>query len=260
MLEVKELKVEFEKVKVLDNVNIDVNDEKVVLVGPNGSGKSTLFKAILGLAPIANGSIKVFGNDVKNAKEVIKVSTNLAEVYRLANLNVADIIEIYSELKGEGNARAIQMIKEFELEDTLSKKLYQLSTGQQKMVCNILAVNSKAELLLLDEPFDNVDQSRRRRFIELLKQRDAEVLMSTHEFDLLRQLQDWKLCFMLEGKLWGKFEVSQLERLYVSKGKAEGALAIMETSLGVFSVTLDKGDVQVKNATNLSSLLEAAAE
>jgi ABC-type multidrug transport system ATPase subunit len=128
------------------------------------------------------------------------------------------------------------------------------------MVCNILAMNQKAKLLLLDEPFDNVDQSRRRRFIELLKQSNAELLMSTHEFELLRLLPDWKLCFMLEGKLWGKFEVSQLERLYISRGRADNAMAVMETSMGVFSVTLDKGDVLVKTATNLSSLLEAVAE
>jgi ABC-type multidrug transport system ATPase subunit len=260
MLEANQLRVVYGSNIVLKDVNLVVNGEKVVLVGPNGSGKSTLFRAILGLAPVASGSIKVFDKSLSNMKNVIEVSTNIAEVYRIANLKVADIVNIYCELKGIGNAQSFQMMKEFELEDTLGRKLYELSTGQQKMVCNILAMNQKAKLLLLDEPFDNVDQSRRRRFIELLKQSNAELLMSTHEFELLRLLPDWKLCFMLEGKLWGKFEVSQLERLYISRGRADNAMAVMETSMGVFSVTLDKGDVLVKTATNLSSLLEAVAE
>jgi len=260
MLEVNQLRVVYGSNVVLKDVNLVVNGEKVVLVGPNGSGKSTLFKAILGLAPVASGLIKVFDNSLSNIKNLIEISTNIAEVYRIANLKVADIINVYCELRGIGNAQTFQMIKEFELDDTLGRKLYELSTGQQKMVCNILALNQSAKLLLLDEPFDNVDQSRRRRFIELLKRSNAELLMSTHEFELLRLLPGWKLCFMLEGKLFGMFEVSQLERLYISKGRLENALAVMETSLGIFSVTLDKGDLQVKTATNLSSLLEAVAE
>ncbi|MEM0288142.1 MAG: ATP-binding cassette domain-containing protein [Nitrososphaerota archaeon] len=260
MLHVKQLDIVLGKTTILKDVNLTVNGEKVVLVGPNGSGKSTLFRAILGLVPISSGSISIFGKDVRYAKGLLGVSTNIDEVYRIANLNVKDIIEIYCELKEVGNNKSLNMIKEFELEDTLGKRIYKLSTGQAKMVCNILALNQKAEILLLDEPFDNVDQSRRRRFMDLLQNGNFEILMSTHEFELLKNLKDWKLCFMLEGKLWGKFEVSQLDRLYVTKGKVEGALKVMDTSLGYFSITLDKGDVQVRSATNLSSLLEAAAE
>src|SRR5579885_2543707 len=150
MLEANQLRVVYGSNIVLKDVNLVVNGEKVV--------------------PVASGSIKVFDKSLSNMKNVIEVSTNIAEVYRIANLKVADIVNIYCELKGIGNAQSFQMMKEFELEDTLGRKLYELSTGQQKMVCNILAMNQKAKLLLLDEPFDNVDQSRRRRFIELLKQ------------------------------------------------------------------------------------------
>jgi hypothetical protein len=61
---------------------------------------------------------------------------------------------------------------------------------------------------------------------------------------------------MLDGRLWGKFSASQLDRLYITRGEAKDALTVMETSLGKLSVTLDHGDIAVKTATNLSALLE----
>jgi hypothetical protein len=61
---------------------------------------------------------------------------------------------------------------------------------------------------------------------------------------------------MMEGKLWGRFEMSQLERLYIARGVAADALAIMDTSFGKLSVTLDRGDIAVKTATNLNQILE----
>ena len=260
MLEVDGLTVRYGKRLVLRGVSLSVKGEKVLLIGPNGSGKSTLFKAALGLVPKEGGTISVFGSEVEEAEGILNVSTNIEDVYRLLNLNVGDLISLYSELKGVGNARAFELIREFELEDVLSRKLYQLSEGQKKMVCNIIALSSNPDLLLLDEPFESVDQSRRRRLIELLNQTKAEVLMSTHELHLVKHFSGWKLYFMLEGRVWGKFDASELERLYISRGRVENALSVMETSQGVFSITLDRGEVKVSSATNLSSLLESAAE
>jgi ABC-type multidrug transport system ATPase subunit len=78
--------------------------EKAVVVGLNGSGKSTLFKAILGLAPIAEGSVKVFDIDVARERNDLRVSTNLSDMYRLAYVKTQDILNIFAELKG-GKAR-----------------------------------------------------------------------------------------------------------------------------------------------------------
>lgn len=102
MLEVKDLTVGYDKYVeglVLKSVNLNLTSEKTVIVGPNGSGKSTLFKAILGLAPIKGGFVKVFYTDVRNEKQDIRVSTNLAEVYRLAYFRLRDLVNVFAELK-----------------------------------------------------------------------------------------------------------------------------------------------------------------
>ncbi|MGI0079389.1 MAG: ATP-binding cassette domain-containing protein, partial [Nitrososphaerales archaeon] len=241
---------------VLKSVALNLKGEKSVIVGPNGSGKSTLFKAVLGLAPIQSGSVKVFGTDVRQVRGDIRTSTNLAEVYRLAYVKTRDIVGIFAELKSGSPEAPLKMFHDFELDSILKKKIHELSTGQQKMFGNILAVSFSPKLVLLDEPFDNVDESRRRRFIDVLKDLDSEIVIITHEFNLLSRLSDWALYFMMEGKLWGKFFASQLDRLYITRGEAKDALAVMDTSLGKLSVTLDHGDIAVKTATNLNALLE----
>lgn len=258
MLQIEQLRVTYENNEspVLSGVDLTVENEKVVIVGPNGSGKSTLFKAILGLAPISGGHVRVFGEDVRDAEGDTGVSTNIAEVYKLLYLSTSDVVNVFAELKGGNTTPALAMFSEFELASVLKQRLHKLSTGQQKMFGNIMAVNFSPKLVLLDEPFDNVDESRRRRFIEVLKSIDAEVIIITHEFNLLQRLQGWSLYFMLDGRLWGKFSASQLDRLYITRGETNDALTVMDTRLGKLSVTLDHGDIAVRTATNLNVLLE----
>lgn len=262
MLKIQSLRVSYSSDgdEVLKGIDLEVSNEKVVIVGPNGSGKSTIFKSVLGLAPISEGRITVFDQDVRKARGLRGVLTNIPEVYRIANLNVGDLIRVYTEITATPSNLPLKLIEDFELKGVLKKRLFQLSTGQQKMVCNILAVGLDPKLLLLDEPFDNVDQSRRRRFAELLKKLECDIVMVTHEFELLRQFQEWGLYFIIEGRLWGRFNVADLQRLYLSPGEVSGALAVMQTASGVFSVTLDVGKVKLSNVTNFSSALEAAAE
>jgi len=259
MLQLQDLEVSYGKDSeaVLKKVNLDLgNNEKAVIVGPNGSGKSTLFRAVIGLVRIQDGSVMVFGNDVRSEKRDIRVSTNLEEVYRLAYVPIRDIVRIFAELKGGNAETAFKMFHEFELDSILKKRIHELSTGQQKMFGNIMALSFSPQLVLLDEPFDNVDENRRRRLVDVLRHSEAGILIITHEFNLLPKLGDWGLYFMLEGKLWGKFPIEQLDRLYITRGEAKGALDVMDTSLGRLSVTLDHGDIQVKTASNVNTLLE----
>jgi ABC-type multidrug transport system ATPase subunit len=257
LLQIEELKVKYGNDKpVLNGVNLSLANEKAVIVGPNGSGKSTLFKAILGLVPVSGGVVRVDGKDVKQMRANEGVSTNMTDVYKLIYLQTGDLVKVFAELKNGNAAGASRMLEEFELQPIMKKRLHELSTGQQKMFGNILAVSFSPRLVLLDEPFDNVDEGRRRRLIETLKELDADIVIITHEFNLLQRLGDWSLYFMLDGRLWGKFSASQLDRLYVTRGEAKDALAVMETSLGKLSVTLDHGDIAVKTAANLNALLE----
>ena len=239
--------------------SLELGHEKIAIVGPNGSGKSTLLKAALGLAPVSKGSVRVLGSNVGIVRGEVGVGTNLPEVYRLMTVPVDGLISIWADLKGRPDTEVRQWIQDFGLGAVLGRPLFRLSTGQTKLVGDLLALSFSPRLLLLDEPFDNVDFGRRRKYLDVLARSPAAVAMSTHELELLHFFPEWGLYFMFEGQLIGPFRATDIDRLFVSRGPQPGALATFRTSIGEFSVTLDVGSVPMKGASNLSYLLERLA-
>ncbi|EQD29022.1 glycine betaine/L-proline ABC transporter, ATP-binding protein, partial [mine drainage metagenome] len=183
----------------------------------------------------------------------LRVSTNLTEVYRLMRMTVRETIILYSEIKNSDDKEAFDHIESFELEDTLDKMLYELSTGQQKLIGNILAFSFSPQLILLDEPFENVDQMRRIKVANNIIASSSEILLNTHEFDILGKLNGWSLYFMIEGKLFGKFDANKVKNLYINRGVVQNNLSIIETSYGKFSITENEGEVSISGARNFNS-------
>ncbi len=261
MLDIRDLRVTFPgaPTPALRGINLRLEGGKMVVVGANGSGKTTLIRSILGLVPPTGGTISFGGRDVRTIRSEPGLSTNLAEVYRLMSLPVRDLVRLYARLKGGDPAEMEGRLREFELDAVLGKRLHELSTGQQKLVGDLFAVSFQPRLVLLDEPFDNVDFARRRRLVRLLQELPAGVLLNTHELELLGPFAGWQLGLMFEGRLLGPFSVAELDRLFLTRGAIPGALAVLGTSLGTFSVTRDAGDRLVKSATSLNALVESLA-
>ncbi|HLH85765.1 MAG TPA: ATP-binding cassette domain-containing protein [Thermoplasmataceae archaeon] len=246
--------------KVLEGISLVVDDEKIIIVGPNGSGKTTLVRALLGLVWNRSGFALVYGRDPDDIRAELRVSTNLPEVYRLINGSVKDIVKVYADLKGHEPDEAFQLISEFSLNDVLDRKIYQLSTGQQKAVCNILALCFKPGLILLDEPFESLDQSRRMLYFKLLNSINAAVILNTHELEIVKKLADWQLYFMFEGKLYGKFKASQINELYLNRGEIPDSISVLRTNFGIFSVTLGSGSVRISDTRDLNSIFDGVMQ
>lgn len=262
MIDLKDVTVKYDRRYsryALEHINMSMKNEKVVVVGPNGSGKTTLLKVLLGLVQVESGVACINGMDVRAIKGEMGVSTNMAEVYRIMGVTVRDMIRIYSGLKGSDPAVPEDTVSKFGLETILDKRIHQLSSGEQKMIGNIMSLSFNPSLILMDEPFDNVDQGRRLKLLDMVEKNGAEMMINTHEFDLLNRLQGWALYFIIEGKLFGKFQVSQLKNLYINRGELSDALAVMDTSFGKFSITENSGSVPIASARNLNSIFEEVA-
>ena len=245
--------------QAVSDIDFVMGQEKSIIVGPNGSGKTTLFRSILGMVRQNVGTAKVLGKEPNNIRGELKVSTNLPEVYRLISGSVLDIIEVYSELKDSTSDDVYQLLKDYGLSDILKKRIFNLSTGQQKMLCNLLAVSFHPDLVLLDEPFENLDQNRRSRYFNLLNTLDAVVLLNTHELEIVKRLADWYLYFMVQGKLYGKFKGSQIDDLYLNRGEVPGNISVWRTDFGTFSITLGEGSVKIFSIRNLNSIFDEVA-
>jgi ABC-type Mn2+/Zn2+ transport system ATPase subunit len=241
---------------VLSDINLHIDSEKIAIVGSNGSGKTTIIKGIMGLATTTRGEIRIFGTDLKNASNVMGVACNLDTVYRLLDLTVKRKIEMYCSISGIDSEKIFKHIESYELSDVLVKRTRELSTGQDKAFCNIMALDIGYRMTLLDEPFEGLDARRRLMMVNDLKNFQGCVLMNTHDFGALKSLPNWGLYLIIDGNLYGKFNSSDINRLYLTKGESPSALSTIRTSYGTFCITLDKGDTPLSSSTDLANSIQ----
>lgn len=182
MLKVEDLNVVINHRKILQNINLKLEDRELALVlGPNGSGKSTLFKAILGLIK-ADGKIEFNGVDITNLSPYKRFEMGITmapERMRVAsNLTVEDNILIGAKVDIE---EVFEMFPE--LKRLRKQKAGTLSGGEKQLVVFARAIASKPSLLLLDEPFqglyEDLAMKIEEKIIELSNELSVAVI--THE-------------------------------------------------------------------------------
>ncbi|GGP52128.1 ABC transporter [Shewanella algicola] len=168
--------------------------EIVALLGPSGCGKTTLLKAIAGLQAISEGSISIngqvlSGNGIFVASEQRGVGMIFQDYALFPHLSVAD--NILFGVKGlnklERQTRLEDMLELVKLTGLGDRYPHELSGGQQQRVSIARALAYEPELMLLDEPFSNIDaQVRHEMMLEIraiLKQRNVSAVFVTHSKD-----------------------------------------------------------------------------
>ncbi len=160
MLDVSGLTVSYGHVEAVREVSFHVGDGEIVsLVGPNGAGKTTILKAISGVVPAAQGTIRFQGKDVTHASPHRRVSEGMVQVPEgrlvLANMTVQENLELgaYRRPAGEARATIAAMEKRFPiLAERRKSPAGTLSGGEQQMLAIARGLMAKPKLLLLDEP------------------------------------------------------------------------------------------------------------
>jgi len=224
-----------------------------MLLGPNGSGKTTLMKAMLGLVR-CRGEVRINGKSVDRLSGELGVATNMEEVYYILSLNVRELIDLYTDLRGADRGYALSLIDEFGLRGTLDKKLWHLSTGEKKLVANALAIASKPRTLLLDEIFEGVDPARKMKLATLLNEFEGSVLFTTHELGMLKYFGYWDLYFMFDGKIFGRVRPSsRILSAGIVVGEVPDAILRVEAAGKAVSI-VDGAGTPFKEFTDLNIL------
>ncbi len=159
-----------------------------VVLGDNGAGKSTLLRAIAGLARPTRGQIEIFGSPrIETIRARIGYMAHAPLLYD--EMDAMENLRYAAKLYGiTDNARSEQVIRMVGLDPGLARRVGQYSQGMRQRLSLARAVLNDPELLLLDEPFSNVDIVSAREMVRLLGQmRDAgkTIFVVTHQPMLL---------------------------------------------------------------------------
>lgn len=187
---------EFNGNKVIDNVNLSIQDgEMVAIMGKSGKGKTTLLNIIGLITRPTSGNLYLF--DKKNVDIHSKQSMLLRrdkigylfQNYGLVedetvkwNLNIA--LEYKKLSKKERNHRIIEALKMLHLEGLIKKHVYMLSGGEQQRIAMLKLYLQESQLILADEPTGSLDEENRDIIIQMLRDfnnKGKTIVIVTHD-------------------------------------------------------------------------------
>lgn len=178
--------------KVLDNINIMINESTIYgLIGSNGAGKSTLLKMMCGAYKADGGEITIDDMPVFDNPEIKKDIIYLSdEQYFLPNSNIEEMSAFYSTVYKNFDFEFFNNLCQILKLDT-KKKINTFSKGMQKQASVLLGLSSRPRFLFCDETFDGLDPVMRQYVKKLLASDTADyqttTIIASHN---LRELED----------------------------------------------------------------------
>jgi heme ABC exporter ATP-binding subunit CcmA len=181
----------------LRQVTVDLEPGRCyVLLGENGAGKSTLLRILAGLLRPSYGKVHVFGS-AEPQQERARIGYMSHAPMLFDELTAAENLRYFSSLyRGRNCLAPADALREVGLDPELKRPLGQYSQGMRQRTSLARVLLSRPELLLLDEPFSNMDVESARQMVELLarfRQSDRTIVLTTHQRDLAAPIADWVL-------------------------------------------------------------------
>lgn len=233
MIELKEVNKSYGKTRVLSDIDLILEDNKIYgLLGRNGIGKTTLLNLISNQIKVNSGTIRLDGEEVyENSRAMSDICIVMEKRMGSDDLKVRKIFEAASILyKNWDEEYKNHLVKEFNLN---TKKQYsKLSRGNQTIVGLIIGLASRARFTIFDEPSLGLDAAHRDRFYRLIledwEKNPRTIIISTHLIDEVTNVFE-EVIILKEEKVFIKDEVSRLmEKAYYLNGKEDVILSIID--------------------------------
>lgn len=221
IIELDQIRCDYHDKTVLDGLSLSVKHNEILcLLGPSGCGKTTALKVMAGLLPTADGNIHISGQQV-NGKGVFvpPEKRHLGMIFQdyalFPHMTVAANVGFAIAKQGKDKVKAIvdEMLALVKLEGLGERYPHQLSGGQQQRVSIARALAYSPRLLLLDEPFSNIDTQVRLGLIEdiraILKTQKMSAVFVTHSKEEGFAFAD-QMAVMNNGKIVQKDTPEQL--------------------------------------------------
>tara|TARA_B100001093_G_scaffold520485_1_gene616586 strand:+ start:20072 stop:20722 length:651 start_codon:yes stop_codon:yes gene_type:complete len=186
MIKINNLHYSYDNIKVLDDINLEINKSEIISVlGKSGAGKTTLLNLIGTLDTIQDGEIFINGKLINNL--------SLKELYKLRNEEIGFVFQFHNLLpeftaleniclpafikgitKKEAEKKAYELLKKLELTNRAQHKPNQLSGGEKQRISICRALINSPSFVLADEPTGNLDSHNTEIIYKLFQQLNNE--------------------------------------------------------------------------------------
>lgn len=191
MVSVHDFSISFNNTQILENISFDVSEGEIItLLGQSGCGKTTILRAIAGLQREHDGNICI-GDVCVSSKEIYEKDREVGYIFQdyalFPHLNVEENIAFALDKmpKKDRENRVLELLEQFDIVNHRKKSIHQLSGGQQQRVAIARAMANNPKILLLDEPFANLDSQLRYKtkmwLRNLIKKLNVSAILVTHD-------------------------------------------------------------------------------
>ncbi len=252
-------------------VDLDLSVEEGEIfgfIGPNGAGKSTTIRTLLGLIHPTSGSGRIFDLDiVLDAKEIKKsVGYMPAETGYYHGMHVGEFFRYSAGFyNGEGESRARELAGGLDLD--LSRKIADLSRGNQRKVAIVQSLLHRPRLLILDEPTVGLDPLVQSKFFDILKEENrggTTVFFSSHTLSEVQKMCG-RVAIIKDGRIAAVEDIESLRKKQLRKVRIEfreplGGDAVAAPDVeGVISPRVEKNALSCLYSGTIEALITALA-
>lgn len=237
MLEVKNIGISFGGLKAVDNFSLTIEKGQLyALIGPNGAGKTTIFNLLTGVYKADHGSIFLDGKELTGKSTIEINQAGIARTFQnirlFKDLSVLDNVKVglhnhhpYSTIEGifrlphyykvekEMNARAMELLKVFDLDKECDYKASNLPYGKQRKLEIARALATDPKLLLLDEPAAGMNPNETAELMDTIRfvrdHFDMTVLLIEHDMKLVSGICE-KVTVLNFGQVLTQGETSEV--------------------------------------------------
>jgi iron(III) transport system ATP-binding protein len=212
LLEVRRVSHAYDERPVLEDVSFELEAGAIgCLLGPSGCGKTTVLRCIAGFEPVRRGEILLQGSIMSRPGHTVpaerrRIGMVFQDYALFPHLTVARNIAfgLRHATEAEREARVAELLETVRLHQVAGRYPHELSGGQQQRVALARALAPRPELLLLDEPFSNLDVEMRERLSvevrEILKQQKTTAILVTHDQHEAFNIAD-EIGIMTQGRI-----------------------------------------------------------
>ncbi len=200
ILNVKNLYHSYGEIQALKNLNFSINDNSIIsILGPSGCGKTTLIRVIAGLEKIQHGELFIYdklvaSNKINTPPEIRPVSYVFQDFALFPHMSVLENISFAAGSQKNKKQLIDQVTRLAKVNNFLDKFPHSLSGGEQQRVALARSIAVQPKLLLLDEPFSDLDTSLKNEIIDdtlhLINSLESSAIIVTHNAEEAMFLSD----------------------------------------------------------------------